>query len=135
MKSKVSVPQRLGILLSAIFVVIASFLVSASPALAETVTVKMGADNGLLKFAPEQVTVHPGDTVKFLMNKLGPHNVVFDKTPGGPALAKALSAEKLLFAPGESTSVVIPTDAPTGTYSYYCTPHRGAGMVGKITVE
>ncbi|NJR65870.1 MAG: plastocyanin, partial [Leptolyngbyaceae cyanobacterium CRU_2_3] len=25
-------------------------------------------------------------------------------------------------------------DTP-GTYSYYCAPHRGAGMVGKITVQ
>ncbi|MYG38388.1 MAG: plastocyanin, partial [Synechococcus sp. SB0676_bin_10] len=22
-----------------------------------------------------------------------------------------------------------------GTYSYYCEPHRGAGMVGTITVQ
>ncbi|NER82259.1 MAG: plastocyanin, partial [Leptolyngbya sp. SIO1D8] len=24
---------------------------------------------------------------------------------------------------------------PTGEYSYFCAPHRGAGMVGKITLE
>ncbi|MEM9504819.1 MAG: plastocyanin/azurin family copper-binding protein, partial [Cyanobacteria bacterium P01_E01_bin.43] len=26
-------------------------------------------------------------------------------------------------------------DMPSGDYTYYCAPHRGAGMVGTITVE
>lgn len=135
MESVAKMFRRVGLMLSAVVLAIATVALSSSPALAATIEVKMGADNGLLQFVPSEVTVAPGDTVKFVMNKLGPHNVVFDKTPGGPALAKSLSKEQLLFAPGEISEVNIPSDAPTGTYSYYCTPHRGAGMVGKINVQ
>ncbi len=135
MKSTTKISQKLGLILSTVVLAIATFIISTSPALAATVEVKMGADNGLLQFVPSEVTVSPGDTVKFVMNKLGPHNIVFDKTPGGSDLAKSLSAEQLLFAPGESVDITIPGDAPAGTYNYYCTPHRGAGMAGKITVQ
>ncbi|MGB3493737.1 MAG: plastocyanin [Elainellaceae cyanobacterium] len=127
--------QKIGLILSTVLLAIATFAISATPAFASTVEVKMGADSGMLQFVPSEVTVSPGDTVKFVMNKLGPHNVVFDKTPGDADLAKSLSANGLLFAPGESVDVAIPSDAPTGTYSYYCTPHRGAGMAGKIVVQ
>lgn len=71
------------------------------------------------------------------MNKLAPHNVVFDSSriPGDKSLATKLSQSKLLFAPGDSYTTTIPADAPPGEYNYYCQPHRGAGMVGKIIVE
>lgn len=129
------ISKKLGLVLATVVLAIATFVISASPATAATVEVKMGADNGLLQFVPSDVTVSPGDTVKFVMNKLGPHNVIFDKTPGSADLAKSLSADQLMFAPGETVDVTIPGDAPAGSYSYYCTPHRGAGMVGKITVQ
>jgi plastocyanin len=129
------ISRKLGLVLATVVLAIATFVVSASPATAATVQVKMGADNGLLQFVPSEVTVAPGDTVQFVMNKLGPHNVVFDKTPGGSDLAKSLSYDQLMFAPGETADITIPSDAPTGTYTYYCTPHRGAGMVGKINVQ
>lgn len=108
------------------------------PALADTYEVKMGADNGLLKFVPETVTIKPGDTVKWNMNKLAPHNVVFDAADipsGDKALAKNLSHDKLLFSPGEAVESTFPADTAPGTYTYYCQPHRGAGMVGKVVVE
>lgn len=138
MKFRAAIQRRLGVLLSTILLVVASFALLASPAAAETYTVKMGADSGQLQFVPAKLTVKPGDSVKWEMNKLAPHNAVFDAT-GVPnkdkALAKALSKEKLMFAPGESAEITIPADAPEGEYTYYCQPHRGAGMVGKITVE
>lgn len=138
MKFKAAIQRRLGVLLSTILLVVASFALSASPAAAESYTVKMGADSGQLQFVPAKLTVKPGDSVKWEMNKLAPHNAVFDAS-GVPnkdkALAKSLSKEKLMFAPGESAEITIPADAPTGEYTYYCQPHRGAGMVGKIVVE
>lgn len=130
--------RSVGVILSAIALVVVSFFVSVSPAAAETVTVKMGSDNGQLVFVPATVTIKPGDTVKFVNNKLAPHNAVFDasKVPGADgALAKKLSHEKLVFAPGENYETTFPADAPAGDYSYYCQPHRGAGMVGKIVVQ
>lgn len=138
MKFKAAISRRLGLLLSTILLVIASFALSATPAAADTYTVKMGSDSGMLQFVPSSITVKPGDTVQWEMNKVPPHNVVFDDTkiPGGDkALAKKLSHEKLAFSPSESFSTTIPSDATPGTYSYFCQPHRGAGMTGKITVE
>lgn len=115
-----------------------SFALSASPASATTYTVKMGSDNGLLKFVPDVLEIQPGDTVKWVMNKVPPHNVVFegDRIPtADKALAKQLSHEKLLFAPGDSYESTFSTEIPPGIYPYYCQPHRSAGMVGKIIVK
>lgn len=123
----------LTILLSAVI-----FSLSASPASATTYTVKMGSDNGLLKFVPEVLEIQPGDTVQWVMNKVPPHNVVFEENRipnADKALAKQLSHEKLLFAPGDSYESTFPSDIPPGTYPYYCQPHRAAGMVGKIIVK
>ncbi|ACK72922.1 plastocyanin [Gloeothece citriformis PCC 7424] len=125
--------KKLGVLLSAIVLVIASFFVTVTPALAETYTVKMGSDQGLLKFDPPQLTIKAGDTVKWVNNKLAPHNAVFDnsKVPDSVSATK-ISHKALVFSPGESFTTTF--DEP-GTYTYYCEPHRGAGMVGTITVE
>ncbi|MBD2579154.1 plastocyanin [Oscillatoria sp. FACHB-1406] len=130
----VVLPKRLGLLLSAILLVLASLCLGANSAAAETYTVKMGSDSGRLQFQPSTLKIKPGDTVKFVINKLAPHNAVFDKGPVGVDLEK-LSREKLLFSPGQFYSTTFPADAAFGEYSYYCRPHRGAGMVGKIIVE
>lgn len=121
-------------LLSAV-IVLATFFISVSPVSAETYTIKMGADNGTLKFVPDTVTVKPGDTIKWVNNKLSPHNAVFDITKVPSEMAKSLSKKDLLFAAGASYEVTIPTDAASGEYAYYCEPHRGAGMAGKIIVQ
>lgn len=135
MKFKLRIPRSLSLLLATILLVVSSFVLSAAPAAAETYTVKMGADNGLLKFVPDKLTIKAGDTVKWVNNKLAPHNAVFDAGAVPSAdkeLATKVSHTKLLYAPGESYES---TFTEPGSYSYYCQPHRGAGMVGKITVE
>lgn len=124
--------KKLGLLLSAIVLVVASFFVAVSPAAAESYTVKMGTDSGLLKFEPAELNIKAGDTVKWVNNKLSPHNVVFDGSKVDSAVATKLSHKSLLFSPGESFESTF--DTP-GEYSYYCEPHRGAGMVGKIVVQ
>lgn len=137
MKSITSIAKSFCLVVAAALLVIGSLFISATPASAETFTVKMGADNGMLQFDPAKLSVKPGDTVKWVINKVPPHNVVFDvaSVPGGDkALATSLSHKKLEMTPGSSFELTIPADAPTGDYSYYCEPHRGAGMVGKITV-
>jgi plastocyanin len=137
MKLISSVTKRICMTLLASLLVIGSFALSASPAAAESFTVKMGGDNGMLVFQPASLTVQPGDTVNFVINKVPPHNVMFDvkAIPGGDkALAKALSHPALEMTPGQALEVVIPKDAPAGDYSFFCAPHRSAGMVGKLTV-
>nr|1PCS_A Chain A, PLASTOCYANIN [Synechocystis sp. PCC 6803] len=95
-------------------------------------TVKMGSDSGALVFEPSTVTIKAGEEVKWVNNKLSPHNIVFD-ADGVPAdTAAKLSHKGLLFAAGESFTS---TFTEPGTYTYYCEPHRGAGMVGKVVVE
>ncbi len=122
--------KKLGLVLSTLLFVIASFCVVVTPANAKTVEVKMGADNGMLGFQPAKVSIKAGDTVKWVNNKLPPHNVVFD----GAKVKNAdkISHKALLFSPGESFEITF--DEP-GEYPYYCEPHRGAGMVGTVIVE
>lgn len=130
--------RRLGLAVLTICLVVSSFAVFAPSAAAETYTVKLGSDKGMLAFEPSKLTVKPGDTIEWVNNKVPPHNVVFDaaKNPAKSAdVAKALSHKKLLMSPGQTETTTIPADATAGEYTFYCEPHRGAGMVGKLTVE
>lgn len=130
--------RRLGLAVLTMVLIVGSFALFTPSASADTHTVKLGSDKGMLVFDPPKLTVKPGDTVKFVNNKVPPHNVVFDaaKNPAKSAdLAKGLSHKQLLMTPGQEFTTTFPADTPAGDYSYYCEPHRGAGMLGKITVE
>merc|ERR1719473_2345081 len=100
---------------------------------ASAATVKLGSDTGSLVFVPDTLTIKTGETVEFVNNVGFPHNVVFDEDniPEGVS-AEALSHEDYLNAPGETVTTKFDK---AGTYGYYCEPHRGAGMVGKIVVQ
>ena len=117
--------KKLSIFLSAVVLIVATFVFNVNPAAAETVEVKMGSDSGMLKFVPETVTIKAGDTIKWSNNKMSPHNVVFENDA-------EKSHKQLVFSPGESYET---TFKEPGEYSYYCEPHRGAGMVGKVIVQ
>jgi plastocyanin len=130
--------RRLSLAVLTILLVVSSFAVFTPSAAAETYTVKLGNDKGLLAFEPKKLTIKPGDTIKWVNNKVPPHNVVFDpiKNPTkDKALASALSHKKLLLNPGQAVETTFPADAPTGSYTFYCQPHRGAGMAGTIVVQ
>ncbi|MEH1770257.1 MAG: plastocyanin [Nostoc sp.] len=130
--------RRLSLAVLTILLVVNSFAVFTPSASAETYKVKLGSDKGLLAFEPKKLTIKPGDTIEWVNNKVPPHNVVFDaaKNPTKNAeLAKSLSHTKLLLNPGQTKTTIFPADAPAGDYTFYCNPHRGAGMVGTITVE
>ena len=92
---------------------------------AATVEVKLGTDAGMLAFEPATVNIKAGDTVKFVNNKLAPPNAVFEGHD-------EYSHGDLAFNPGESWEE---TFSEAGTFDFYCEPHRGAGMVGKVIVE
>jgi plastocyanin len=111
----------------------AAALVVGAPALAaDDKVVLVGADNGNLQFVPDEVTICKGDGVTWKANKALPHNIVFDvdAVPDGVDAEKIGKAE-YLSDPGETFAQKF---SITGTYEYYCEPHRGAGMAGKITV-
>lgn len=96
-------------------------------------TIKLGGDNGELGFYPPTITVAKGEVVEFVNNKAFPHNVVFDEdnVPAG-VNADAISHEDYLNGPGEKVTNKFDV---AGTYGYYCEPHQGAGMAGKIIVQ
>jgi plastocyanin len=130
--------RRLTLSVLTVLLVVSSFVIFTPSASAETFKVKLGSDRGMLAFEPSKLTVKPGDTIEWVNNKVPPHNVVFDpaQNPAKSAdLAKGLSHKQLLMSPGQSQTTTIPADAPAGEYTFYCEPHRGAGMVGKLTVQ
>jgi len=106
----------------------------ATPAYAaETKEVKMGADSGLLVFVPAKTSICKGDSVKWINNKAGPHNVVFDEDniPAGVEQEKISMVDEQLGEEGETFTMKFDT---AGDYAYYCEPHRGAGMQATLTV-
>lgn len=127
--------KKLGLFLSSLLLVVTSFFIGANSAAAATYEVKMGADSGMLQFEPSSVTIKPGDTVKWVNNKMAPHNVVFDSGDMEDSLATKSSHKGLFFSPGESYETTFPGDTAPGEYNFYCEPHRGAGMVGKVIVQ
>lgn len=94
----------------------------ALPAWAVEVT--MGS-NGNLVFEPSDLSVSAGETVHFVNGMLPPHNVVVEDHP-------ELSHEGLLFSPGESFDI---TFSDAGEYTFWCAPHKGAGMIGHVHVS
>ena len=75
-------------------------------------------------FAPDLITIQPGDTLKFVSVDRG-HNVQTDEDmipEGGTEFESAIN---------EDVEVTIDVE---GAYGIYCTPHRSAGMVGLILV-
>ena len=94
----------------------------ALPAWAVDVTMGSG---GNLVFEPSEISISAGDTVHFVNGMLPPHNVIVEDHP-------ELSHEGLLFAPGESFDITF-TDA--GDYTFWCAPHKGAGMIGQAHVS
>lgn len=111
----------------------AASAIIASNALALDVT--LGGDDGALVFIPQNFEIASGEKIVFKNNAGFPHNVVFDEdeVPAGVDVAKiSMSEEDLLNAKGETYAVTL--TAP-GTYTFYCAPHQGAGMVGKVTVK
>jgi len=102
---------------------------------AETKIVKMGTDGGGFQFVPAKTAICAGDSVKWIYNKGGPHNVVFVNAGAIPA---GVSAEKISMSWDEKLSeegdfFVMKFDTK-GDYDYYCEPHRAAGMSGMLTV-
>ncbi len=75
-------------------------------------------------FYPKVLKIELGDTVKFVSKSKG-HNSQSDKK-GIPE-----GAENWKTKIGKDAEITFDVE---GTYSYFCTPHRGMGMVGLILV-
>ena len=102
---------------------------------AMAIEILLGGDDGSLAFVPNSFSVSPGEKIVFKNNAGFPHNVVFDEDeiPSGVDASKiSMSDEDLLNAPGETYAVTL---SEKGEYTFYCSPHQGAGMVGKVVVN
>jgi len=120
---------------------------AAAPAPAATGTVhevKMQLVGGKYTFDPVNLTIKPGDTVKWINMSGGPHNVAFykDKIPAGAAevLAKAMpNTMAELAGPFLTDSLaayqVSFAGAPQGNYSYTCQPHEALGMNATLSIK
>merc|ERR1711934_466823 len=99
---------------------------------ATTTTVKMGSDSGQLVFVPDEIKICKGDTVTWVNNKGGPHNVVFDEEaiPAGVS-QESISMDDQLGDEGDTYDKKFDV---AGEYKYYCEPHRGAGMNAVLNV-
>lgn len=82
-------------------------------------------------FAPETVRIESGTTVRWVW-QADNHNIVvnqqptdasWDGTPGGPAITYG---EQYVYEP---------TFEVAGRYAYFCEPHVGDGMIGRVVVE
>ena len=75
-------------------------------------------------FAPADITVAVGTTVRWIYRSGGPHTV----TPDG----HTVWSEASLTTSGQTFEH---TFTSTGVFNYYCDPHRGAGMTGVVRVQ
>ena len=91
---------------------------------AATIQVQVGA--GGLKFTPQNVTIHVGDTVRWTW--VGSGHSSTSGTPGNP---------DGLWDSGVQNSGFVFTHTFTapGTFNYFCSPHGlCCGMIGSVTV-
>ncbi|KAK6939293.1 Blue (type 1) copper domain [Dillenia turbinata] len=137
-KVPTSVAPKFGVKASLKEVSVAVVATAASAMLASNamaIEVLLGADDGSLVFVPSAFSVASGEKITFKNNAGFPHNVVFDEdgVPTGVNVATiSMPEEDLLNAPGETFTVTL---NEKGEYIFYCSPHQGAGMVGKVTVN
>ena len=106
------------------FLIICLSLLIVSPAIASDVTVEMlnkDADGNRMVYSQEIVEIAAGSTVKWVPTDKG-HNVEIIASPNGM---------KFKSKNGKEASVTFETP---GIYYYWCTPHKGMGMIGLVVV-
>ena len=100
-----------------------SFLIS-SPVIASEITVEMlnkDANGNRMVYSQEVLEVAAGSTIKWVPTDKG-HNVEIIASPNDM---------KFKSKNGKEASVTFETP---GIYYYWCTPHKGMGMIGLIVV-
>jgi pseudoazurin len=102
-------------------------VLSAAPAAAETVEVKMlnkNDDGDLMVYEPMSVSIEPGDTVRF---------TVVDKGHNAQSIKGMIPDAADSFRGGINQEIEV-TFEEEGTYVYKCLPHLYSGMVGVVKV-
>ena len=102
--------------------IITAFL--STPSFAADVSIEMlnkDANGNRMVYSQEIAKVEVGDTVTWLPASKG-HNVEIISSPN-----------KMKFKSKNSKEAKITFDTP-GIYYYWCTPHKGMGMIGLVVV-
>lgn len=115
----------------------------AAQAAGTVIRVRMLQQGSRYVYEPANFTVRQGDIVEFVNVSGFPHNVQFEpgKIPAGAAEVLNRNMPNRL-GPLQSPMFVQPNvtyrisfaGAPTGTYEYFCLPHKAMNMKGVITV-
>lgn len=92
--------------------------------------VVVGPDGNLV-FDPAELTVDVGTTVTWTWDS-DIHNVVVESQPEGASWDGTEGGESETYDTGHEYEFTFET---AGTYEYYCSPHRSAGMTGTVVVE
>ena len=106
------------------FLIICLSLLIASPAIASDVTVEMlnkDANGNRMIYSQEVLEIAAGSTVKWVPTNKG-HNVEIIASPNDM---------KFKSKNGKEASITFETP---GIYYYWCTPHKGMGMIGLVVV-
>ena len=104
-----------------------AFVFMANLAYAKTVDIEMMNKDGSgrkMVYSQELVHIDAGDTVKWIPTSKG-HNVEIVAAPEGFDIPKKSKNGKEV-----SIEFTVP-----GIYYYWCTPHKGMGMIGLIVVD
>ena len=112
-------------LLSILIAFLSLSFVSQSNAADITVEMLNKLDKRSMVFSQEIVRVNSGDTVYWISTDPG-HNVEFISKNGVPE-----GVEKFKSALSKDTEYKF--EIP-GIYAYWCTPHKGMGMIGFVIV-
>ena len=103
---------------------IALLALLSTPSFAADMSIEMlnkDANGNKMVYSQEIVNIDVGDTVTWLPTSKG-HNVEMIASPNGMKLKSKNGKE-----------VKIAFDTP-GIYYYWCTPHKGMGMIGLVVV-
>lgn len=87
----------------------------------------LGVKGDELKFDEDTLTAPAGNVTITLTNSSSmPHNIAIESADG-----ETLDEGDIV---GEGETSEASAELEPGTYTYYCTPHKGAGMTGTLTV-
>lgn len=107
-----------------------------TPTNGTTTTVLMVTEGDAYYFDPIGLLVESGDTVTFEIDS-GSHSATAYEAGTGQSSVTRIPDGAAAFDSGilgDQGATFDHTFETTGTYDYYCTPHKGLGMVGRIVV-
>ena len=106
------------------YIALAAAMLMSAPALAADMTIEMltkDAEGNKMVYSAEIARVDVGDTITWVPTAKG-HNVEMIASPNDMKLKSKNGKE-----------VRVTFDTP-GIYYYWCTPHKGMGMIGLVVV-